>query len=195
VRITNCVRTTSWYELAGSVVLSELLGPATAVLAARHPGAVLLAEPGYRTVVATSRACYEGLAVIARDGLRPVLAPGVTPLLAASLTEPGGFTDTAPPPWAQAADPRSWWEAYVRLLVPPVLDLLAGHGVVLEPHLQNVWSASTRPACPCRSSSATWKAPSWCATSTPGCSPTSRPAWPAGSATTASAAGTGCCTA
>jgi siderophore synthetase component len=130
VRITNCVRTSAWYELAGSVELSRLLTPVFARLAARYPGAVLLAEPGYRTVAAASKDAYQGLAVIVREGIRGRLAPGVTPLLAASLTEPGT-------PW-QGTGPHAWWEAYLRLLVPPVLDLLVSHGVVLEPHLQNV---------------------------------------------------------
>ncbi|WP_327682717.1 IucA/IucC family protein [Kitasatospora sp. NBC_00458] len=31
-----------------------------------------------------------------------------------------------------------WWTAYLRLLVPPVLAAYFDHGVVLEPHLQNV---------------------------------------------------------
>jgi siderophore synthetase component len=30
-----------------------------------------------------------------------------------------------------------WWEAYLRQVVPPVLDAFARHGVVLEAHLQN----------------------------------------------------------
>lgn len=133
VRITNCVRTSAWYELSGSVALSGLLGPLLAGLKGRHRGVALLAEPGYRTVAASCRSAYEGLAVIVRDGLRPHLLPGVTPLLAAALTEPGGtFASVA------GQDPLAWWAAYIRLLVPPVLELLVSHGVVLEPHLQNV---------------------------------------------------------
>lgn len=132
VRITNCVRTSAWYELAGSVELSRLAGLLMPGLAARHPRAALLAEPGYRTVAASHRGAYEGLAVIVRDGLLPHLPRGVTPLLAAALTEPG-----FPVPPAARRDPAAWWDAYVRLLVPPVLDLLVTHGLALEPHLQN----------------------------------------------------------
>ena len=32
----------------------------------------------------------------------------------------------------------NWWKAYLRLLVPPVLSAYFDHGLVLEPHLQNV---------------------------------------------------------
>jgi siderophore synthetase component len=137
VRITNCVRTSAWYELAGSVELSRLLAPVFAALATRYPGVALLGEPGYRTVAASARHAYEGLAVIARDGIRPHLLPGVIPLLSASLTEPASAA--MPLPWpADRAAVRDWWQAYLRLLVPPVLDLLVNHGVALEPHLQNV---------------------------------------------------------
>ena len=31
-----------------------------------------------------------------------------------------------------------WWEAYLRKIALPVLHALFGHGVVFEPHLQNV---------------------------------------------------------
>jgi siderophore synthetase component len=47
-----------------------------------------------------------------------------------------------PPPGRRAAGPDdhalAWWDAYVRRLVPPVLHVFREHGVVLEPHLQNV---------------------------------------------------------
>jgi siderophore synthetase component len=150
VRITNCLRTSAWYELAASVGLSGLLAPVLAGLTARHPGVALLAEPGYRTVAASSRGAYEGLAVIVRDGLRPHLLPGVTPLLAAALTEPGSLGGPGSPALpAVVPDSAGWWAAYLRLLVPPVLDLLVTHGVALEPHLQNVLvgvDAAGRPA-------------------------------------------------
>jgi siderophore synthetase component len=144
VRITNCVRKNSWYELAGAVALTGLLGPVAADLAARFPGTALLAEPGYRTVALPDVEAAEGLAVIVRDGLAAHLAPGVTPLLAAALTEPpavqgagqggaSGPLDGRDPGWLLA-----WWAAYVRHVAPPVLHALFEHGVVFEPHLQNV---------------------------------------------------------
>jgi siderophore synthetase component len=154
MRITNCVRKNSWYELAGAVALTALLGPVTADLAARFPGTAVLGEPGYRTVALPDVEAVEGLSVIFRDGLGPCLAPDVTPLLAAALTEqPGGTGGPVPgPPGGQLTgaiasglfDRRAadwlvaWWEAYVRQVAPPVLHALFGHGVVFEPHLQNV---------------------------------------------------------
>jgi siderophore synthetase component len=137
VRITNCVRTSAWYELAGSVVLSCLLAPVFGELAECFPGTVLLAEPGYRTAALASREAFEGLAVIVREGLRGRVRGGVTPLLAASLTEPGGQGESLfggrDADWL-----LEWWDAYLRRIAPPVLHVLFRHGVVLEPHLQNV---------------------------------------------------------
>jgi siderophore synthetase component len=142
VRITNCVRKNAWYELPGSVALTGLLGPVFSDLAERFPGTALLGEPGYRTVSLAAEEAVEGLSVIVREGLRGCLAPGVTPVLAASLAEPpaanadggaGGLLDGRDPEWLAC-----WWEAYVRRVAPPVLHALFGHGVVLEPHLQNV---------------------------------------------------------
>jgi siderophore synthetase component len=133
VRITNCVRTSAWYELDASVLLTELLTPLL-------DGAVLLGEPGYRTVASTSRRCYEGLSVLVREGLRGRLEPGMVPLLAGALAENGVQTD----------DPALWWHAYLAATVPPVLTAFFAHGVVLEPHLQNVLICTGRDGVPCR---------------------------------------------
>jgi siderophore synthetase component len=142
VRITNCVRKNSWYELAGAVVMTRLLGPVFADLAERFPGSVMLGEPGYRTVSLATDEAVEGLSVIVREGLRGHLAPGATPVLAAALAEPPGSRPGETAAWLlDGRDPEwllGWWEAYVRAVAPPVLHALFGHGVVLEPHLQNV---------------------------------------------------------
>ena len=151
VRITNCVRKNSWYELAGAVALTAMLGPVAADLAARFPGTAVLGEPGYRTVSLPHLEAVEGLSVILRAGLGTGLAAGVTPLLAAALIEEpfdGGYGSSGGPVAAEPAgalfderDPDwllAWWEAYVRQVAPPVLHALFGHGVVFEPHLQNV---------------------------------------------------------
>jgi siderophore synthetase component len=134
VRITNCLRKLAWYELPGAVVLTRRLAPVFAELGRKFPGTVLLGEPGYRTTALACRDAYEGLAVIVREGIRARIAPDVTPLLAASLTEPAGsLFDGRDGDWL-----LGWWQAYVRIVAPPVLDAFFGHGVVLEPHLQNV---------------------------------------------------------
>ncbi|MFJ5531114.1 IucA/IucC family protein [Streptomyces sp. NPDC093261] len=141
VRLTNCVRKHAGYELSGAVALNRLLQPVFAELAGRFPGCALLAEPGYRTLdTAGDTALLEGLAVIVRSGLRHHLRPGVTPLLAAAVADEYP-TSTAHVSQLLArgdGDVLAWWDAYLRLLLPPVLAAYFEHGVVLEPHLQNV---------------------------------------------------------
>lgn len=126
VRITNCVRKNAWYELAGAVELTSRLAPAFAEVAVRFRGTRWLPEPGYRTADLGTR-LFEGLGVIVRTGPWSVVSPGVTPVLAGALA-------VSPP----ARDRFAWWSAYVSTVALPVLELYLRHGVVLEPHLQNV---------------------------------------------------------
>jgi siderophore synthetase component len=147
VRITNCLRKNARYELSGAVALTRLLEPVLTDLAARFPGSAMLREPAYRSLAlpgpdgTPDRALLEGFGVIVREGLAARLLPGTTPLLAAAVadeypTGPGHLSrllDGAGPETA-----LDWWAAYLKLLLPPVLAAYFDHGVVLEPHLQNV---------------------------------------------------------
>ncbi|MEW2517181.1 IucA/IucC family protein [Actinacidiphila alni] len=147
VRITNCLRKNARYELAGAVALTRMLRPAFADLAARFPGADVLREPAYRAMALPGRdgrpdvSLLEGFGVIVREGLDRRLAPGATALLAAAVadeypTGPAHISRLVAGGGPAAA--LRWWRAYLRLLVPPVLAAYFDHGVVLEPHLQNV---------------------------------------------------------
>ncbi|KDN81109.1 iron transporter [Kitasatospora cheerisanensis KCTC 2395] len=158
VRITNCLRKNAAYELTGAVALTRLLAGPLAELADRFPDAAVLREPAFRTLAlpgpdgAPDPELFEGLGLIVREGLGQAVRPGLTPLLAAAVA------DEYPTSPAQvsallagrnAADARAWWAAYLRLVVPPVLSAYFDHGVVLEPHLQNVLicvDADGRPA-------------------------------------------------
>lgn len=129
------------YELTGAVALTRRLGPVAADLAERFPVTVLLREPAYRSVdLAGSVDALEGLAVIVREGLGRAL-PGTRVLLAAAVadeypTSAAHISRLLPDP--APARVLAWWGAYLRLLVPPVVAAYADHGVVFEPHLQNV---------------------------------------------------------
>ncbi|GAA2094816.1 IucA/IucC family protein [Actinomadura alba] len=138
VRITNCVRKNAWYELTGAVALSRMLRPVFAELAGAFDGCALLAEPAYRTVTLADRRLHEGLGVIVRSGVR---SHAGSPLLAAALADPYGCSPaslTRLLAGTPIEDALAWWDAYVRLVVPPVLHAFLAYGVVLEPHLQNV---------------------------------------------------------
>ncbi|MEV0324710.1 IucA/IucC family protein [Streptomyces sp. NPDC050658] len=147
VRITNCLRKNASYELSGAVALTRVMEGALDDLAARFPGSAVLREPAYRSIALPGPdgrpdlALLEGFGVIVREGLTERLRPGTTPLLAGAVadeypTGPGHIShllDGAGPERA-----LEWWRAYLRLLLPPVLAAYFDHGLVLEPHLQNV---------------------------------------------------------
>ncbi|MGW5694820.1 IucA/IucC family protein [Streptomyces asiaticus] len=149
VRITNCLRKNADYELSGAVALTRLLEPVAADLAARFPGCELLREPAYRTLDlggkdtngSGDRQLIEGFGVIVREGLAARLRPGLTALLAAAVADEyptSGAQISRLLPGAGPDRLSAWWQAYLELLVPPVLAAYFDHGVVLEPHLQNV---------------------------------------------------------
>ncbi|WP_078891241.1 IucA/IucC family protein [Streptomyces sp. NRRL S-350] len=160
VRITNCLRKNAAYELSGAVALTRLLTPALTDLARRFPDAAMLREPAFRTLALPGAdgcpdlALYEGFGLIVREGFDGVLRPGVTPLLAAAVADEhptssahisrlldgsrDRSTDGAAAGTADGPAALRWWRAYLRLLLPPVLAAYFDHGVVLEPHLQNV---------------------------------------------------------
>lgn len=123
VRITNDIRRLWRHDLRKLRRTDEAAGRALAGTAGAW-----LSDRGYRT----AGFAFEELAVLVRDGFGTALPSGTTPLLAAGLVE--GFDGD---PLRGAADPAAWWEAYLRAVVPPALDAFAGHGVVLEAHLQN----------------------------------------------------------
>ncbi|TDD59662.1 iron transporter [Kribbella antibiotica] len=140
IRITNCLRKNAAYEMTGAVALTRLLAPVLADLAVRFPGAAVLREPAFRTL-AMDLPVYEGFGLIVRTGLSDVLRPGVTPLMAAAVADEYATSSAHISLLLEDADDAeivSWWAAYLRLLVPPVLAAYLDHGVVLEPHLQNV---------------------------------------------------------
>ncbi|WP_031072923.1 IucA/IucC family protein [Streptomyces sp. NRRL WC-3742] len=147
VRITNCLRKNAAYELTGAVQLTRLLAEPLADLAARFPGTAMLNEPAFRTLAlpgadgAADTSLFEGFGLIVRDGLDGVVRPGLTPLLSASVADEYATSSAHISQLLDGSGPeraQQWWAAYLRLVVPPVLAAYFDHGVVLEPHLQNV---------------------------------------------------------
>jgi len=147
VRITNCLRKNAAYELTGAVTLTRLLAGPLAELAGRFPDAAMLREPAYRTLALPGGdgqpdlTLFEGFGLIVREGLDGAVRPGLTPLLAAAVADeyPTSSAHISALLGDTGADRAlAWWGAYLRLVVPPVLAAYFDHGVVLEPHLQNV---------------------------------------------------------
>ncbi|AUG80874.1 iron transporter [Kitasatospora sp. MMS16-BH015] len=158
VRITNCLRKNAAYELTGAVELDRVLAGPLADLEQRFPDAAMLREPAFRTLALpgpdgrVDQALFEGFGLIVREGLAGRLRPGVTPLLAAAVADEYPTSSAHLSVLLADAGPEQageWWAAYLKLVVPPVLAAYFDHGVVLEPHLQNVVlgvDAEGRPA-------------------------------------------------
>ncbi|MFI7359962.1 IucA/IucC family protein [Streptomyces avidinii] len=128
VRITNDVRRLWRHDLLKLRRTDAAVEAGFAALRRSGSAAAWLADRGYRTAAFA----FEELAVLVRDGLHGRTVPGSTPLLAAALAE--GYPGSPP---TGDTDPVRWWRAYLRQVVPPVLELFARHGIVLEAHLQN----------------------------------------------------------
>ncbi|WP_329585202.1 iron transporter [Kitasatospora sp. NBC_01250] len=147
VRITNCLRKNAAYELTGAVALTRLLDGALDDLAERFPDAAMLREPAYRTLAlpgpdgTVDSELFEGFGLIVREDLAARLRPGLTPLLAGAVADEYPTSSAQLAQLVGGAGPAGlldWWTRYLRLLLPPVLAAYFDHGVVLEPHLQNV---------------------------------------------------------
>ncbi|MGF1427557.1 IucA/IucC family protein [Kitasatospora sp. LaBMicrA B282] len=147
VRITNCLRKNAAYELTGAVELTGLLDDALTDLAERFPDAAVLREPAYRTLALPGpdgrpdTELLEGFGLIVREDLSARLRPGLIPLLAAAVADEYPTSSAQLPSLlgpVAAPELLDWWTRYLRLLLPPVLAAYFDHGLVLEPHLQNV---------------------------------------------------------
>ncbi|MBD0707752.1 MULTISPECIES: IucA/IucC family protein [unclassified Streptomyces] len=139
VRITNDIRRMRRHELLHVRRTDPLV---SAAFTAMGGPATWLSDRGYRTV----DGLFETCAVLVRDGLDRHLAPGTTAVLAAALVE--GFPGN---PLDRVTDPRVWWSAYLRQVVPPVLEAFARFGVVVECHLQNTLIAVDAQGLPVQS--------------------------------------------
>ncbi len=176
VRITNCLRKNSSYELSGAVALTRALGPALTDLAERFPGSAVLREPGYRTLAlpgpdgTPDRELFEGFGVIVREGLPRRLAPGTLPCSRRRLptstrraprTSPGcspARTRTRP-----STGGRRTSICPSRLSWPPTSTTDWSWNRTSRTY----WSAWAPTAAPPRSCSGTWRAPSWSPSTTP----------------------------
>jgi len=154
VRITNCVRKNAIYELEGALQVTRIMRAIGPRLAAQFPTLRILEEPAYASVrlgddeTPAEREAAEGFGLILRQGLDPIDTAGATPLLAGALF--GNHTrgqarladiidrlaQRQATPWDAIAE--DWFSAYVEQLLPPVLHCFFDHGIVFEPHLQNV---------------------------------------------------------
>lgn len=154
IRITNCVRKNAIYELEGALQVTSLMRELMPALQQRFPGLRVMEEPAFLSVdlklddVERDKEVTEGFGMILRRGFHDVLRPGVTPLLAGALFGNhvhgearmrellAHMRQRLGMPFEEAAE--RWFSRYVAEIMYPVLFCYFAHGVIFEPHLQNV---------------------------------------------------------
>ncbi|MDZ4262667.1 MAG: IucA/IucC family C-terminal-domain containing protein, partial [Pseudomonadota bacterium] len=114
----------------------------------------IMVEPAYQSVdlggkdEQQNRLVTEGFGLILRQGINHTLDEGVTPLLAGALFGNAGIGTE----WVESLvlehgnrlglsrhdAAEAWFAAYVEQLMSPILYCFFKHGVIFEPHLQNV---------------------------------------------------------
>lgn len=152
VRITNCVRKNAYYELESAVKLTQLLTHNFIQLEKKHTGLKIMREPGCLTLdfpelSQTQRVLVEeGFGILFRENPQELKYQNIT--LAGSLFTQGlsGENNVKSNIWhlsqqLQISYEQSsliWFKSYLDSLLPSMFDALFQHGVVFEPHLQNI---------------------------------------------------------
>lgn len=149
IRITNCVRKNAVYELEGALQVTRIMRELLPDLQTHFPSLEVMEEPAFQSVdlrlgdAQRDKEITEGFGMILRRAFDGSLRSGATPLLAGALfgnhchgearmrelLQQGGH-------WHDEAE--TWFAAYAEHLIMPVLYCYFVHGVVFEPHLQNV---------------------------------------------------------
>lgn len=154
VRLTNCVRKNAWYELEGATQVSRIMRGLLPGLQREFARLEVLEEPAFLSVdlrdddPVRNREVVEGFGMILRRNVETLLRPGATPVLAGSLFGNHVYgemrmrqllSDIAVRERSPIANvTERWFSAYIEQLMYPVLQCYFAHGLVFEPHLQNV---------------------------------------------------------
>ncbi|HZE40331.1 MAG TPA: IucA/IucC family protein, partial [Stackebrandtia sp.] len=154
LRLTSAIRHVSPAAIHNGPILSRLVAnlgiPRLEVLTERGAVAALLPDSDPSAPDLTTRA-DPALAAIVRDSPARILADDHVALPLAALSEPDPV-DGRPLVTRVVASagipPAQWWRECVTTLLPPLLRLLADHGIAAEAHGQNTLLAlhQGRPA-------------------------------------------------
>ena len=154
IRITNCIRKNAIYELEGALQVTRIIRSLMPQLHQTFPGLRIMEEPGFISVdlktgeSQADKEVTEGFGMILRQGFTDKLFSGVTPLLAGALFGNHIYGEarirellatmgqSRGLPLEETAE--QWFSLYVAEVMYPVLFCYFAHGVIFEPHLQNV---------------------------------------------------------
>lgn len=146
VRITNCVRKNAWYELESTLIIDTLFRRLMADSPSAFRGALIASEPAVLSWVPTGANeedkiwFTEQTSVILRENFCTSHPDTQFALAATAFARDN---DMRPMIWsligsdASTEQRLSWFRAYQKLLLQPVLSLFFDYGIVTEPHLQN----------------------------------------------------------
>jgi siderophore synthetase component len=154
IRITNCVRKNAVYELEGALQVTRIMRALLPALQQRFPELRVMEEPAFLSVdlklndMQRDKEVMEGFGMILRRSFHDVLHLGVTPLLAGALfgnhfhgeARMRELLAQMQRRWAMPPNEAAeqWFSRYVAEVMYPVLHCYFAHGIIFEPHLQNV---------------------------------------------------------
>ncbi len=157
VRLTNCVRKNSWYELESAVALNRLLNDAFSRLEVITPGFSIMREPAATSLDFSAvegattgevRHLQECFGILYRTNFPFGTLADYQIELAAALFSWGRLEECSiqlvishlahARQLAHGEACHLWFTAYLDLLLPSVLEAFFTEGIVFEPHLQNI---------------------------------------------------------
>jgi siderophore synthetase component len=154
VRITNCVRKNAWYELESAMQITRIMRPLLNDVYRQFGGLRVLQEPAFMSVdlhdndEEKNRQIIEGFGLILRQNVEDLLLPHTKPILAGALFGNHVYSEGRTEHLLQSAAHdhaaplteiiETWFGCYVKALMYPVFHLYFAHGLIFEPHLQNV---------------------------------------------------------
>jgi siderophore synthetase component len=136
------------------MAVTQLLRPLLPALARQFPSLAVMEEPAFMSVdlkdadIEQNRQVIEGFGMILRRSVDELRAPDSVPLLAGALFGNHYYGEArvrhildqiaARESASLESVTERWFSRYVEQLVYPVFQLFFAHGVIFEPHLQNV---------------------------------------------------------
>lgn len=154
IRITNCVRKNAWYELESAMQVTRIIRPLLDGIYGLFGEVQVLEEPAFMSVdlrdadSAQNRQVIEGFGMILRQNLENLLLPDSKPILAGALFGNHRYSEARTRRVLESVARNSaapldatieqWFLRYVKALMYPTFHLYFAHGLIFEPHLQNV---------------------------------------------------------
>jgi siderophore synthetase component len=146
VRITNCYRNNAPVDLRYALAAARRIRALRQPLWDRYPDFVVLEEPAILWVELPTgspdqdRIIREGMGLALRQAVPAGGMPGERMVLAAAVFGNRQIgRDWLRQVVSGVQETEAWLTSYLRKLLPPLLDAFLRHGLMFEPHLQNVY--------------------------------------------------------